>query len=726
MHNLPLSNLSILGLFLLLLLPAVGVEAQDFDNYQNIECVGEIPQEFLTLSSFKVERQKTTEIDDASSRKERKSKEDFLLQSNFVIDNLLASGRVLFNDPVTDYVRRVSDYVLRDNPELKEEIRIYTVKSSAVNAFATNNGIVFITLGLIARLENEAQLAFILCHEYQHYLHKHPINKYVETQRIKKDAGLLKRLSFDEQILMRNQFSREQETEADDKAFSFYKNTVYDYGALDGLFDILLTSHLPLGNRLFDHKFFETENLVFPDHILDYNEDTTKIDEDYDDDKSTHPSIGKRRRIVKEKVAAEDNDGRRGFLFTPKEFLEIRKIARFELSSIYLGQLRYEEALYSAWLMLQVEPNSRYLKKIALRSLYGLTKYANNYKLNEVHWDPNNAHGNFRKLPAMFDNMYRFELNAVALRYGLGLQNDHPDDKEIREVVTDLWDEIAVNHQNFIKHLSLEPKPAEIDSAGDDDDLQEEKNSFARWAFADVLSDGQIKSEWDTRLNEGWSSEREENNLAAMIKPRSRVKGFRLGLDKVVFVDPIYQKVDQRKKIPVAYMAGESGQQRMKTIMQESASSTGLDLEILERKTLKKDEVQRFNDMAYMKSWVGKRMKTIDLDYYVPVDQTDVADIVDRYGTPYFGVTGILAVTEPKSNMYKYYVLCLGCMTVYGLPIAIISAFTPKKNTYYLTMIFNVETGAIMMANIDRMNVMPRGDYVKSKVYDIMYQISKR
>jgi len=78
---------------------------------------------------------------------------------------LLLSGDKLFNDPLTIYVNKVADELLKNEPELRKKIKIYVTKSSDVNAHAFDKGFIFINVGLLAQLENEAQLAFILSHE---------------------------------------------------------------------------------------------------------------------------------------------------------------------------------------------------------------------------------------------------------------------------------------------------------------------------------------------------------------------------------------------------------------------------------------------------------------------------------------------------------------------------------------------------------------------------------
>jgi hypothetical protein len=51
--------------------------------------------------------------------------------------------------------------------------QFHVVRSSSANAFATPNGIVIVNSGLLALLENEAQLAAVLGHEIAHATHEH-------------------------------------------------------------------------------------------------------------------------------------------------------------------------------------------------------------------------------------------------------------------------------------------------------------------------------------------------------------------------------------------------------------------------------------------------------------------------------------------------------------------------------------------------------------------------
>ncbi|MBI4589289.1 MAG: tetratricopeptide repeat protein [Candidatus Rokubacteria bacterium] len=80
------------------------------------------------------------------------------------------SGK-LYDDPLLEeYLARVGDRLLPD--EVKEAggpgLRFAVFRDPTLNAFAMPNGRLYIHTGLLARLENEAQLATILGHELAH------------------------------------------------------------------------------------------------------------------------------------------------------------------------------------------------------------------------------------------------------------------------------------------------------------------------------------------------------------------------------------------------------------------------------------------------------------------------------------------------------------------------------------------------------------------------------
>jgi predicted Zn-dependent protease len=108
-----------------------------------------------------------------------------LLEEANQIDQIYARKGLIVNDPeITGYVESVGKKLLANQPPLENvTFKFRVIRDPIVNAFALPNGSVYVTTGLIARLQNEAQLAGVLSHEITHvtgrhgYLHNRDMRK---------------------------------------------------------------------------------------------------------------------------------------------------------------------------------------------------------------------------------------------------------------------------------------------------------------------------------------------------------------------------------------------------------------------------------------------------------------------------------------------------------------------------------------------------------------------
>jgi predicted Zn-dependent protease len=102
------------------------------------------------------------------------------------LDRRLERGGALHRDDrAARYVQGVMD---RLYPEFKGRVRVRLLTAPTLNAFALPNGSIYMHVGLLARLENEAQLATVLAHEGVHFTHRHSLQQY---ESVKITAGLL-------------------------------------------------------------------------------------------------------------------------------------------------------------------------------------------------------------------------------------------------------------------------------------------------------------------------------------------------------------------------------------------------------------------------------------------------------------------------------------------------------------------------------------------------------
>ncbi|MCK7554243.1 M48 family metalloprotease [Chitinophaga sedimenti] len=153
--------------------------------------------------------------------------------------------REVYTDPAAmAYMDRLLGAILKANPQLDGSgIKGYFSRSFVPNAAYVGEGIFLFNLGLLEKMENESQVAFVICHELAHYYLKHSensIRQYVETmnspdmqrelKNIKKsEYGKNARLEKLAQGIRFNsrRHSRDHEAEADSMALDLLKRTPF-------------------------------------------------------------------------------------------------------------------------------------------------------------------------------------------------------------------------------------------------------------------------------------------------------------------------------------------------------------------------------------------------------------------------------------------------------------------------------------------------------------------
>ena len=90
----------------------------------------------------------------------------------------LRGKATIYDDPLlNDYLNGVAQRLVP--PEVKAQgllkVRVYAIEDPSLNAFTYPTGSVYVHTGLLARMENEAQLATVLGHEIAHATNRHTL-----------------------------------------------------------------------------------------------------------------------------------------------------------------------------------------------------------------------------------------------------------------------------------------------------------------------------------------------------------------------------------------------------------------------------------------------------------------------------------------------------------------------------------------------------------------------
>lgn len=126
------------------------------------------------------------------------------------------SGAVLADPALERYLLGVAKKLAPKGALDRLDVRVRILESASLTAFVTPDGCVFISMGLLARLDDEAQLAMVMGHELVHAVNRHSI---VEYRTYKSGAALGSVLPFSLGTLGTlaavTGYSRDLEVEAD-------------------------------------------------------------------------------------------------------------------------------------------------------------------------------------------------------------------------------------------------------------------------------------------------------------------------------------------------------------------------------------------------------------------------------------------------------------------------------------------------------------------------------
>ncbi len=105
--------------------------------------------------------------------------EIMLWQKSEQAQHAIESKGLIYPDlALENYLNKVAARLQAQSSPADLKIRVKVIKSAALNAFSYPNGMIFIHTGLLARMDNEAQLAAVLAHEMTHCIRRHALRAF--------------------------------------------------------------------------------------------------------------------------------------------------------------------------------------------------------------------------------------------------------------------------------------------------------------------------------------------------------------------------------------------------------------------------------------------------------------------------------------------------------------------------------------------------------------------
>ena len=248
----------------------------------------------------------------------------------------------------------------------------------------------------------------------------------------------------------------------------------------------------------------------------------------------------------------------------------------------------------------------------------------------------------------------------------------------------------------------------------------------ARKAFTPLL-DRCLKERKRLDDYEAYKSSAEGEKEIAKWRKQKRRKGYTLGIDTVVIFAPLYFHIDLREKkgTRIQYLSAEQQQKKMRGYILNNAKMLGLEVVLLDAKSLKADQTEIFNDIsvayAWYDEWTRSEVKMIPSNYL------EMQRLSKKYGTPYFAhMGGLLATQRSIFHTSPEGVITTSIILFPALPYLLYLGFRPQQESLSYTLLFDVEKNRPQMVYRNHSEKKLEGSKLYNEVQFMLHQIKRK
>ncbi len=696
-----------IAMLLMLAAGVAGVAQQKYDlnDFTGIKSEGPIPADLRKGLGelYSEDKQRVRDYNDG-----KLANRDRVLEASYHINRLTSNGRILYGDPITRMVERIADTLLKDYPGLRGELRFYTVKSSSVNAFATGQGMIFVTTGLVAQVENEAQLAYVISHEIVHYYRKH--NMEVLTRRIKNSDDEAEQMA---NFLKYHYRSREMENEADSLGLRlFYIGSPYDKRVTDGVFDVLQYAMLPFDEVPFDTTYFNSPYYRLPSHYFLEKVASISSRDDYPDSLSTHPNIKKRRARTGD-ILSHYEGGSAFVVTTPDEFVHLQGLARFECIRQNLIYSNYTRAFYDCYVLQRQYPNNAFLARSMAQALYGIAMYKTYYNTNSIVGNYRQYEGEVQQVYYLFSKLTAAEATLVAMREVWKMHRLYPDDPQLsamgRDLLLALRDKHSLSRASFAatydtatvgvgsqQTAMTNQKYARIRQKQQQSHIADQ----SRYAFTDfMMENDSFRSFMDSCLDGEEAHDTVDHSAKATF-----------------LYAPQYIVVENSKDASIKYRKSDRMEQALVGKVLEAAKAAGMSIVDFSDPAMRKHaDAGFYNDFVTINEWTNEFWKSKG---NVPLSlstQPLMNDLNQRYCTDKLSLN--MVVNREYERLGPLYQIALGVIAAPSFPIFAYKYFANRELTITRNLLIDTRRARIVNDQAKEHYFTDSRDLVTNDIY---------
>lgn len=641
-----------------------------------------------------------------------------LLEASYRINKMMAGGHIVYGDPISRMVQRVADTLLKDYPALRSELRFYVVTSSDVNAFTTPQGMVFINAGLVAQVENEAQLAFIISHEIVHYYKSHGLESLVGKNGKKKRAD-----NLDDEAESAGDFlryhsrSREMENEADSLGIAmFYLKSPYSKDITEGVFDVLQYSELPFDDIPFDTTWFNTPYYKLTGCWLDTIADITSRD-NYDDSHSTHPNILSRRKLTAQLMAGRDG-GSDYVVTTREEFEELRHMARLECIRQDLINGNYYRAFYNSWVLEGEAQDDVTLNHYLAQALYGVAVFKSAGRDGTKIGDYKKIEGESQQVYYALSTMSVEQNILVALRQVWHLHTLVPDNDTYTKMAYHLMDLLKSSaEKSATDFLDVPPKEETAQTEADTTTVEPEKKPLSKYERikqkrqTQTLRKPTSYSLTDIMMADNDFTQALHQHLDG-IKSKKNSDENKKDTSAMLVFNPSYWVINSDDDMKVKESDSREDD-LLRRIIKTNERFGRKTVDFSDQGMHMMTDAQQYNEFLTVCEWMNEFWLTKGEFEMCRLTQPDMNSLLDKYGARTMTMTAMLNKEGLDNDVSLGYAIIVPLA-----PLVVVARFSNIEHTTMVSLVVDARDGKMLTRQVYNYNVADHSGLVDAMLYD--------
>ena len=426
-------------------LVSISFAQKDQNSYKPLQQQWSYEEQKVVLDILEYKHQKS--LSNAPKQYHKEWKEIYNQRFEYLKEDINQHFYIL-DEQLNQYYQQILQNILTANPQIPaSDIQLLLARNTVANALSMGEGTVVLNIGLLNRLENESQVAFVICHEIAHFMlhhidhniqqriqlkHDKQIKKKVkriedsEYNRMKKALALYKEITY-----ANRSTSRQFELEADSLGLIYLSNTDYQpeeaLKCLELLDVIDEEKYAEIADlkHTFDHPEYPFKDHWLEKEELDFEYQSFESEEIDLDSLKTHPDCTVRIKTLKPMLLQSDSNTKSAFLQNPDQFTEYVNVLDFELIESAFAQRKYGKCFYLILQLLPEYPQNIYLKASMGKCLFKIHQAQKNHELGKsVEMISPYQDDNYQKV---LNFIHRLRLSEIAKITYFFLQKNQPE-----------------------------------------------------------------------------------------------------------------------------------------------------------------------------------------------------------------------------------------------------------------------------------------------------------